>query len=43
MLKKIRFKIEPQSYGELAHLEFFNNGTPLKVDINIGTSWYEAK
>ena len=34
MLKKIRFKIEPHSYGEMAHLEFFNNGTPLKVDIN---------
>ena len=34
MIKKIRFNISPQSYGEMGHLEFFNNGTPLPVDIS---------
>ena len=32
MIKKIRFEITPDSYGEMAHLEFFNNGTELVVD-----------
>lgn len=34
MIKKIRFKVQPASYGEMGHLEFFHNGTALKVDIS---------
>ena len=37
MIKKIRFEIQPASYGEMGHLEFFNNGTALKVDLNAKT------
>ena len=37
MIKKIRFKIEPASYGEMGHLEFFNKDTLLKVDLNART------
>ena len=37
MIKKMRFKVEPVSYGEMGHLEFFNNGTALKVDLNART------
>ena len=33
-IKKIRFNIAPQSYGEMAHLEFFNKDVPLKVNIS---------
>ena len=32
-IKKIRFNIAPQSYGEMGHLEFFNKDVPLKVNI----------
>ena len=34
MIKKMRFKVEPASYGEMGHLEFFHNGTALKVDLS---------
>ena len=34
MIKKMRFKVEPASYGEMGHLEFFDNGTALKVDLS---------
>ena len=34
MIKKMRFKVQPASYGEMGHLEFFHNGTALKVDIS---------
>ena len=37
MIKKIRFEVQPVSYGEMGHLEFFNNGTALKVDLNART------
>ena len=37
MIKKIRFEIQPASYGEMGHLEFFHNGTALKVDLNAKT------
>lgn len=37
MIKKIRFEIQPASYGEMGHLEFFDNGTALKVDLNAKT------
>ena len=37
MIKKIRFEIQPVSYGEMGHLEFFDNGTALKVDLNART------
>ena len=37
MIKKIRFKIEPASYGEMGHLEFFDKDTLLKVDLNART------
>lgn len=37
MIKKMRFKVQPVSYGEMGHLEFFNNGTALKVDLNAKT------
>lgn len=37
MIKKIRFKIEPVSYGNMGHLEFFNDDTALKVDLNAKT------
>ena len=33
-IKKIRFNISPQSYGEMGHLEFFNKDVPLKVNIS---------
>ena len=33
-IKKIRFNIAPQSYGEMGHLEFFNKNVPLKVNIS---------
>ena len=34
MIKKMRFKVQPASYGEMGHLEFFHNDTALKVDIS---------
>lgn len=37
MIKKIRFKIKPVSYGEMGHLEFFDDSTALKVDLNART------
>ena len=37
MIKKIRFEIQPASYGEMGHLEFFHNDTLLKVDLNAKT------
>ena len=37
MIKKMRFKIEPASYGEMGHLEFFDDSTALKVDLNAKT------
>ena len=37
MIKKMRFKIEPVSYGEMGHLEFFDDSTALKVDLNART------
>lgn len=37
MIKKMRFKIEPASYGEMGHLEFFDDSTALKVDLNART------
>lgn len=37
MIKKIRFKVQPVSYGEMAHLEFFDDDTALKVDLNAKT------
>ena len=37
MIKKIRFEIAPDSYAEMAHLEFFNNGTELAVNISAKT------
>ena len=37
MIKKIRFEIQPTSYGEMAHLEFFDDSTALKVDLNAKT------
>ena len=37
MIKKIRFEIQPVSYGEMGHLEFFDNGTALKVDLSTKT------
>ena len=33
-IKKIRFNIVPQSYGEMGHLEFFNKDVPLKVNMS---------
>lgn len=30
----MRFKVQPASYGEMGHLEFFHNDTPLKVDLS---------
>ena len=33
-IKKIRFNIAPQSYGEMGHLEFFNKDVPLKVNMS---------
>lgn len=32
MIKKIRFEVVPNSYGEMAHLEFFKNDTKLVVN-----------
>lgn len=37
MIKKIRFEIQPTSYGEMGHLEFFDKDTLLKVDLNART------
>ena len=37
MIKKIRFEIQPASYGEMGHLEFFDDSTTLKVDLNART------
>lgn len=37
MIKKIRFEIQPASYAEMGHLEFFSNDTLLKVDLNART------
>ena len=37
MIKKIRFEIQPASYGEMGHLEFFDDSTALKVDLNAKT------
>ena len=37
MIKKIRFEIQPVSYGEMGHLEFFDKDTALKVDLNART------
>lgn len=37
MIKKIRFEIQPASYGEMGHLEFFDDSTALKVDLNART------
>ena len=37
MIKKIRFEIQSNSLAEMAHLEFFNNDVPLKVDLNAKT------
>ena len=37
MIKKIRFEIQPTSYGEMGHLEFFDDSTALKVDLNART------
>ena len=37
MIKKIRFEIQPTSYGEMGHLEFFDGSTALKVDLNART------
>ena len=34
MIKKMRFEIQPASYGEMGHLEFFNKDTLLKVDLS---------
>ena len=37
MIKKIRFEIQPNGYAEMAHLEFFDKDTLLKVDLNART------
>ena len=37
MIKKIRFEIASNSYAEMAHLAFFNNGTELAVNISAKT------
>lgn len=37
MIKKIRFEIQSNSLSEMAHLVFFNNDDPLKVDLNAKT------
>ena len=37
MIKKMRFKIEPVSYGGMGHLEFFDDNIALKVDLNART------
>ena len=37
MIKKIRFEIQSNNLAEMAHLEFFDNDTLLKVDLNAKT------
>ena len=37
MIKRIRFEIQSNSLSEMAHLVFFNNDDPLKVDLNAKT------
>lgn len=37
MIKKIRFEVQSNSLSEMAHLVFFNNDDPLKVDLNAKT------